>query len=45
MIILYFQNLIFIYSAYDYTVPSKGKVLAMTDLQVQIPHGHYGRVG
>ncbi|GBL95727.1 Deoxyuridine 5'-triphosphate nucleotidohydrolase [Araneus ventricosus] len=33
-----------LYSAYDYVVPPKGKVLAMTDIQVQIPPGHYGRV-
>ncbi|KAG8178444.1 hypothetical protein JTE90_016116 [Oedothorax gibbosus] len=33
-----------LYSAYDYVVPPKGKVLAKTDIQVQIPEGHYGRV-
>ncbi|CAL1286396.1 unnamed protein product [Larinioides sclopetarius] len=33
-----------LYSAYDYVVPPKGKILAMTDIQVQIPPGHYGRV-
>ncbi|GFY57760.1 deoxyuridine 5'-triphosphate nucleotidohydrolase, partial [Trichonephila inaurata madagascariensis] len=33
-----------LYSAYDYVVPAQGKVLAMTDIQVQVPPGHYGRV-
>ncbi|XP_055938205.1 deoxyuridine 5'-triphosphate nucleotidohydrolase-like [Argiope bruennichi] len=33
-----------LYSAYDYVVPPKGKVLAMTDIQIQVPPGHYGRV-
>ncbi|GFQ86852.1 deoxyuridine 5'-triphosphate nucleotidohydrolase [Trichonephila clavata] len=33
-----------LYSAYDYVVPAQGKVLAMTDIQVQVPSGHYGRV-
>ncbi|KFM57258.1 Deoxyuridine 5'-triphosphate nucleotidohydrolase, mitochondrial, partial [Stegodyphus mimosarum] len=33
-----------LYSAYDYSVPPSGKVLVLTDLQVQIPEGHYGRV-
>ncbi|XP_042903297.1 deoxyuridine 5'-triphosphate nucleotidohydrolase [Parasteatoda tepidariorum] len=33
-----------LYSAYEYIVPAKGKVLAKTDIQVQIPPGHYGRV-
>ncbi|GFT96515.1 deoxyuridine 5'-triphosphate nucleotidohydrolase, mitochondrial [Nephila pilipes] len=33
-----------LYSAYEYVVPPQGKVLAMTDIQVQVPPGHYGRV-
>ncbi|GAB1599543.1 deoxyuridine 5'-triphosphate nucleotidohydrolase, mitochondrial-like [Argonauta hians] len=33
-----------LYSAYDYTVPSKGKLLAKTDLQIALPHDCYGRV-
>merc|ERR1719334_1338114 len=33
-----------LYSAYDYTIPARGKVLAKTDLQVKVPHGTYGRV-
>ncbi|GIX89226.1 hypothetical protein CEXT_760781, partial [Caerostris extrusa] len=33
-----------LYSAYDYTVPSQGKVLAMTDIQIQVPPGHYGQL-
>ncbi|XP_035909753.1 deoxyuridine 5'-triphosphate nucleotidohydrolase [Anopheles stephensi] len=31
-------------SAYDYTVPGRGKQLVMTDIQVQVPEGCYGRV-
>lgn len=31
-------------SAYDITVPSRGKALVKTDLQIQVPHGAYGRV-
>ena len=34
----------FIFSAYDYTAPAKGKVLIKTDLQFAIPEGCYGRV-
>lgn len=33
-----------IISAYDYTVPAKGKGLVMTDLQIAVPEGCYGRV-
>ncbi|XP_054711404.1 deoxyuridine 5'-triphosphate nucleotidohydrolase-like [Uloborus diversus] len=33
-----------LYSAYDYTVPARGKILAKTDIQIQVPHGFYGRV-
>ncbi|CAI9736087.1 5' [Octopus vulgaris] len=33
-----------LYSAYEYTVPSKGKLLAKTDLQIALPEGCYGRV-
>lgn len=33
-----------LYSAYDYTIPAGGKVLAKTDVQVKVPHGTYGRV-
>ncbi|XP_052895078.1 deoxyuridine 5'-triphosphate nucleotidohydrolase [Anopheles moucheti] len=31
-------------SAYDYTVSGRGKQLVMTDIQVQVPEGCYGRV-
>lgn len=31
-------------SAYEYTVPARGKQLVMTDIQVQLPEGCYGRV-
>jgi dUTP pyrophosphatase len=31
-------------SAYDYIVPARGKALVMTDIQVQLPEGCYGRV-
>jgi len=33
-----------LYSAYDYTIPARGKVLAKTDVQVRVPRGTYGRV-
>jgi len=33
-----------LYSAYEYTVPAKGKVLAKTDIQIATPPGCYGRV-
>jgi len=33
-----------LYSAYDYTIPAGGKILAKTDIQVKVPHGTYGRV-
>ncbi len=33
-----------LHSAYDYTVPPKGKQLCFTDLKMEIPQGHYGRV-
>ncbi|XP_022815266.1 deoxyuridine 5'-triphosphate nucleotidohydrolase [Spodoptera litura] len=31
-------------SAYDYTVPARGKELVKTDLQIELPSGCYGRV-
>ncbi|XP_004931317.1 deoxyuridine 5'-triphosphate nucleotidohydrolase [Bombyx mandarina] len=31
-------------SAYDYTVPARGKELVKTDLQIELPPGCYGRV-
>ncbi|XP_053695744.1 deoxyuridine 5'-triphosphate nucleotidohydrolase [Sabethes cyaneus] len=31
-------------SAYDCVVPARGKALVMTDIQVQLPEGCYGRV-
>ncbi|XP_058059837.1 deoxyuridine 5'-triphosphate nucleotidohydrolase [Anopheles bellator] len=31
-------------SAHDYTVPARGKQLVMTDIQVHVPEGCYGRV-
>jgi dUTP pyrophosphatase len=33
-----------LYSAYDCTIPARGKALVKTDLQVKVPHGTYGRV-
>lgn len=32
------------YSAYDYTIPAHGKQVAMTDIQIELPKGCYGRV-
>ncbi|XP_023288744.1 protein N-terminal glutamine amidohydrolase isoform X2 [Orussus abietinus] len=31
-------------SAYDYTIPARGKELIKTDLQIEVPQGTYGRV-
>jgi dUTP pyrophosphatase len=31
-------------SAYDVTVPARGKELIKTDLQIQLPSGCYGRI-
>ena len=33
-----------LFSAYDYEVPPNGKVLALTDIQISVPNGCYGRV-
>jgi len=33
------------FSAYDYTLPAKGKITAQTDIQIAVPIGCYGRVG
>jgi len=33
-----------LYSAYDYVIPARGKILAKTDIQIKVPHGTYGRV-
>ena len=33
-----------LYSAYDYTVEAKGKGMVMTDLQIAVPEGSYGRI-
>ena len=38
---LIFSNVL---SAYDVTVPAQGKVLAKTDIQIELPSGCYGRV-
>jgi hypothetical protein len=32
------------YSAYDYEIQPSGKVLALTDIQIAVPQGCYGRV-
>lgn len=34
----------FSHSAYDCVVPSKGKALVKTDIQIELPSGCYGRV-
>lgn len=31
-------------SAYEYTIPAKGKLLCKTDIAIAIPSGHYGRI-
>ena len=33
-----------LYSAYDYVLPTSGKIVAMTDIQIVVPEGCYGRV-
>jgi len=33
-----------LYSAYDYVVPARGKELVLTDIQIAVPSGCYGRV-
>lgn len=37
-------QIIKIYSAYDYSVPARGKQLVKTDIQVELPEGSYGRI-
>lgn len=32
------------FSAYDYTIPARSKELVKTDLQIELPHGCYGRI-
>lgn len=41
----YINTIICCFSAYDYVVEPKGKVLAKTDLQIALPDGCYGRIG
>jgi len=36
---------LFGFSAYDKVIPSKGKALVKTDIQIALPDGCYGRVG
>ena len=33
------------FSAYDLTIPARGRALAKTDIQIGLPEGCYGRVG
>ena len=33
------------FSAYDYVLPARGKLTALTDIQIAVPEGCYGRVG
>lgn len=33
------------FSAYDYVIEPKGKMLAKTDIQIALPGGCYGRIG
>ena len=44
-LIISHQLTILLNSAYHYTVPAHGKVIAMTDLQIALPDGCYGRIG
>ena len=34
-----------IFSAYDYVLTARGKLTALTDIQIAVPEGCYGRVG
>jgi len=45
VVISYVVVLFFVFSAYDYVIPASGKVVALTDLQIALPPGCYGRVG
>ena len=40
-----YKPVVFCFSAYDYVIPARGKILAKTDLQIALPDGCYGRVG
>ena len=40
-----FIHSIILFSAYDYIVPARGRVTALTDIQIAVPLGCYGRVG
>ena len=42
--VFFLEAYIFAFSAYDYVIPSHGKVLAKTDIQIELPDGCYGRV-
>ena len=33
------------FSAYDYVLSARGKITALTDIQIAVPEGCYGRVG
>ena len=33
-----------LYSAYDITVPARGNISVVTDLQIHVPEGYYGRI-
>lgn len=34
-----------VFSAYEYVIPASGKIVALTDLQIALPSGCYGRIG
>lgn len=33
------------FSAYDYVVPARGRLVAQTDIQIAVPENCYGRIG
>ena len=33
-----------LYSAYDLTVPARGSISVVTDMQIHVPEGYYGRI-
>jgi hypothetical protein len=43
-LVLFFNVPFYLCSAYDATVPARGKELIKTDLQIKLPTGCYGRI-
>lgn len=41
---IHYANELLLGSAYDCEIPPMGKIIAKTDIQIQLPEGCYGRV-